>query len=67
MRSAFSVIVFSLWAPRQADESSPPEMNPGQARPDRANASEGDTGGRRAKGTPGITASVASRFICVAA
>lgn len=51
MRPAFSVIVFSLWALRQADESSPPEMNPGQARlgwarPDRASASEGDTGGK---------------------
>lgn len=66
MRSAFSVIVFSFWAPRQADESSPPEMNPGQARLSRV-PSEGDTGGRQAKGTPGIMASAASRFICVAA
>lgn len=34
MWSAFSVIVSSPWALRQADESSPPEMNPGQAMPD---------------------------------
>lgn len=59
MRSAFSVIVFSFWALRQTDESSPPEMylgqaRPGQTRPDQARLSgvpsKGETDGRRAKG-----------------